>query len=87
MIRAIEIGAEDFVSEGEDYIIYTKPEDFINIKEKLNLKDNDIITSEVEYIASNYINLDEDQKEKIYELIEILEDNDDVQSVYHNMED
>lgn len=87
MLKALDAGAEDFIAEDDSYIIYTSPESFLNVKENLGVKDEDIITSEVTYIASNYISLTDDKKQKVEELIEILEDNEDVQSVYHNMEE
>ena len=43
--------------------------------------------NEVRFIPNNTIELPEDKKEKIYSLIETLEDLDDVQEVYHNMEE
>ena len=71
----------------EDIIIYTKPEDFIKIKEELeNMGYDKFITSEVTFIPDNYIKLNEDEEEKALSLIETLEDIDDVQNVYHNLE-
>ena len=71
----------------EDIIIYTKPEDFITVKEKLEKIGYDkFITSEVTFIPDNYIKLNEEEEEKALSLIETLEDIDDVQNVYHNLE-
>lgn len=71
----------------EDIIIYTKPEDFIRIKEELeNMGYDKFITSEVTFIPDNYIKLNEEEEEKALSLIETLEDIDDVQNVYHNLE-
>lgn len=71
----------------EDIIIYTKPEDFITVKEKLEKIGYDkFITSEVTFIPDNYIKLNEEEEEKVLSLIETLEDIDDVQNVYHNLE-
>ena len=71
----------------EDIIIYTKPEDFIKIKEELeNMGYDKFITSEVTFIPDNYIKLKEEEEEKALSLIETLEDIDDVQNVYHNLE-
>lgn len=71
----------------EDIIIYTKPEDFITIKEKLEKIGYDkFITSEVTFIPDNYIKLNDEEEEKVLSLIETLEDIDDVQNVYHNLE-
>ena len=71
----------------EDIIIYTKPEDFIKIKEELeNMGYDKFITSEVTFIPDNYIKLNEEEEEKALSLIETLEDIDDVQNAYHNLE-
>lgn len=71
----------------EDIIIYTKPEDFIMVKEELEKNGYDkFITSEVTFIPDNYIKLNEEEEEKALSLIETLEDIDDVQNVYHNLE-
>ncbi len=71
----------------ENIIIYTEPEKFISVLEELkNLGYDKIITSEVTFIPDNYIKLDPETTEKVLSLIETLEDFDDVQNVYHNME-
>ena len=71
----------------DDIIIYTKPEDFITVKEKLEKIGYDkFITSEVTFIPDNYIKLNDEEEEQVLSLIETLEDIDDVQNVYHNLE-
>ena len=71
----------------DDIIIYTKPEDFIMVKEELEKNGYDkFITSEVTFIPDNYIKLNEEEEEKALSLIETLEDIEDVQNVYHNLE-
>ena len=71
----------------DDIIIYTKPEDFIMVKEELEKNGYDkFITSEVTFIPDNYIKLNEEEEEKAVALSETVEDIDDVQNVYHNLE-
>ena len=71
----------------DDIIIYTKPEDFITVKEKLEKIGYDkFITSEVTFIPDNYIKLNDEEEEKVLSLIETFEDIDDVQNVYDNLE-
>lgn len=71
----------------DDIIIYTKPEDFIMVKEELEKNGYDkFITSEVTFIPDNYIKLNEEEEEKVLSLIESLEEIEDVQNVYHNLE-
>lgn len=69
------------------YTIYTTPEDFIKVKEALEKENiNEFLTSEITYVADNLISLDDEKTEKVMNLIEVLEDIDDVQNVYHNMD-
>lgn len=71
----------------EDITIYTEPDNFITVKEELDKMGYDkYIMSEVTYVPDNYIALEEEESEKVISLIEALEDIDDVQNVYHNLE-
>lgn len=88
MMNVLDNGALDFSIEEDSYVIYTTPEDFIKVKEGLEqLGVSEFLTSEVTYIASNQVSLDEETSEKVYGLVEALEDIDDVQNVYCNLED
>ena len=72
---------------GEDITIYTEPDKFLNVKDELDKLGYDkYIISEVTFIPDNYIELDEEASEKVMALIEALEDLDDVQNVYHNLD-
>ena len=84
---ALENDAIDFVSLDDSYEIYTTFESFIDMNKALEEAGiTDFIMNEVRYIPSNYITLDEDKTNKILSLVETLEDLDDVQDVYHNLE-
>lgn len=88
MMNALDLDIEDFKVLDDGYLIYTTPENFLSVKDKLEeLNYNNFISSEVTYVADNYIPLDDEVKEKVYNLIEDLEDLDDVQNVYHNLEE
>lgn len=77
----------DFVSEDDSYIVYTEPNNFISVKDELiNLGYDKFIVSEVTFVPNNYISLGEEDTEKVNNLIDALNDLDDVQSVYHNLE-
>ncbi len=77
----------DFVSEDDSYIIYTEANNFIDVKDQLiNLGYDKFVVSEVTFVPNNYISLDEENTEKVCNLIDALNDIDDVQSVYHNLE-
>ncbi len=85
---AIENDAIDFIVNDDCYEIYTTYEDFIKMNTALeNNSITEFIMNETRYIPQNTIKLDEEKTEKVYSLIETLEDLDDVQNVYHNMEE
>jgi len=83
----LELDILDFDSSDESYEITTVPDKFLEVKEKLiNLGYDDFILSEVTFVPSNYIKLDDETTEKCMSLIEALEDIEDVQNIYHNLE-
>ena len=87
MNDSLELDIEDFVANDDSYEITTEPNNFLAVKEGLEkLGYDNYIMSEITYIPDNYMELDEETKEKALSLIEALEDIDDVQAVYHNLE-
>ena len=87
MEDVLELDIDDFKSEEEGYTIETSPDNFVNVKEKLEELGYDcFLESEVTFIPSNYISLDEETSNKAINLIEDLEELDDVGEVYHNLE-
>jgi YebC/PmpR family DNA-binding regulatory protein len=71
----------------EEITIYTEPDKFLSVKDELDKLGYDkYIVSEVTFIPDNYIALDEENTEKVMALVEALEDLDDVQNVYHNLD-
>lgn len=87
MEDVLGLDVEDFLVEEDGYEIYMTPENFISVKDALDsLGYTDTLVSEVSFIPDNYIELDEEMKEKALTLIEQLEDIDDVQNVYHNLD-
>ena len=87
MEDVLELDIEDFKSDEDSYTIETTPDNFLSVKEGLEkLGYNEFLVSEVTFIPSNYIALDEETTTKAMNLIESLEDIDDVQEVYHNIE-
>ena len=87
MNDVLELEIEDFVTNEDSYEITTSPNNFLTVKEGLeDLGYNNYILSEVTYIPDNYMSLDEAATEKATSLIEALEDLENVQAVYHNLE-
>ena len=88
MLVSLDNGAIDVENDGENYNITTTPEDMLKVKDALSqIGVDEFLESEVTYIPNMEVEVDEEHKEKVLELIEQLEDLDDVQSVYFNMKD
>ena len=86
MMVVLDNGALDFITNDDNYEIYTTTDDFIKVKEALeSLGVKEFITSEITFVANNLIELDDEQSEKVQNLIDALEDIDDVQNVYSNL--
>ena len=84
---ALELGATDFLSDDEVFEIYTEPEDFSEIREALESKGYSFLSAQIAMIPSSYASIkDEEASEKMQKLLDLLHDNDDVQSVYNNWE-
>ncbi|RWR11161.1 YebC/PmpR family DNA-binding transcriptional regulator [Siminovitchia fortis] len=84
LLQAIEAGAEDMETSEEVFEIYTEPENFMAVKESLENEGFEFATAEVTMVPQTEAELDEEQQEKLEKLIDMLEDDDDVQDVYHN---
>lgn len=84
---AIEAGAEDVYSDSDEHIIYSAVEDFQQVLENLQEKYSYPEESSVGWRAQNHLTIsDKEQADKLFKLIEMLEDSDDVQEVYGNFE-
>jgi YebC/PmpR family DNA-binding regulatory protein len=81
----IENGAEDIVDQDEDIIAYTSFADFIGVQRALEQAGITVTNAEVRRIPNNTVTLTDEQAEEIIKLIDRLEDDDDVQNVFHNM--
>lgn len=86
MMVALDNGAEDVIVNDENYEIYTTTDSFLKVKDALTETGvKEFITSEITFVANNLIELDEENTEKVLDLVTQLEDIDDVQNVYHNL--
>ncbi len=85
MMDALEAGAEDMQSEGTVFEVTTDPESFAEVHKALEAKGYTFVSAEVEMVPQNYITLTTEEDVKMMEkLLSHLEDNDDVQNVWHN---
>ena len=88
MEHALECGASDFQADDEVFEIYTEPEDFSGVRDDLEKLGYTFVSAEVEMVPSTYTKLtDEDTIVKMQKLLDALEDNDDVQNVWHNWDE
>ena len=87
MEDVLSLDVLDFLSDEDSYTIYTEPNNFIAVKDALTGMGYDkFVVSEVTFVPNNYIALDEETTDKVMGLIDALNDLDDVQAVYHNLE-
>ena len=81
----IDFGADEIESDEEEIVIYTAFTDFGKMQKALEAKKLNIISSELERIPTSTLELTEKQVEEVMILVSKLEEDDDVQTVYHNM--
>lgn len=87
MMDALDCGASDFEADGDVFTIYTEPDDCGKVAAALESKGYVFASAQVEMVPQNYVKLtDAGDIKNMEKLIDALEDNDDVQNVYHNWE-
>ncbi|XZM56043.1 YebC/PmpR family DNA-binding transcriptional regulator [Clostridium perfringens] len=86
MMMALDAGAEDFASEEEVFIVTTSPEDFGTVREALEAEGLEFLEAAVKMIPDTETAINEDDAKKFQKMLDLLEDDDDVQEVYHNAE-
>ncbi len=87
MEHALEAGASDFNTDGDVFEILTEPEDFSGVREDLEAKGYTFVSAEIEMVPDVYNQIDDPAAiDKMEKLLDLLEDNDDVQNVWHNWE-
>ena len=83
---ALEAGADDFEADEECYEITTTPEAFREVRDALEQKYT-LSSAEISMVPQTMVNLtDPDQIKNMSKMLEVMEDNDDIQDVYHNWE-
>ena len=87
MEDALEAGAADFEAEETVFTIYTEPDDFNDVTKALEAKGYKFVSAQIEMVPQNYQKLDNpDDIKNMEKMIDIMEDDDDVQAVWHNWE-
>jgi YebC/PmpR family DNA-binding regulatory protein len=83
-LELIDFGLDELIAEDDFVYIYTNFEDFGTMQKALDDKGIEVNSSEFQFIPNNFKELNEEQLKEVNELIDALEEDDDVQSVYHN---
>lgn len=84
MEDCLEAGASDFQADEDVFEVYTEPDDFSAVLSDLEKK-YEFVSAEVEMVPNSYVKIeDEGAAARMQHLLDILEDNDDVQNVWHN---
>jgi YebC/PmpR family DNA-binding regulatory protein len=87
MMDALDAGADDFEADGPVFQVYTQPDDVTAVADALTGKGYKLLSAQAEMVPQNYIKLtSEDDIKNMNKMLEMFEDNDDVQNVYHNWE-
>ena len=87
MMDALEAGAADFEADGMVMEVRCEPDDFNTVVKALEDKGYTFLSADIAMVPQNYISLtDEGDLKNMQKLIDMLEDNDDVQNVWHNWE-
>lgn len=84
MLTALEAGAEDVDASDEGFEILTEPADFLEVKSALEAAGIELASADIEMVPSMHTAVSEENEEQFERMLDILEDDDDVQSVYHN---
>ena len=88
MMLALDAGAEDFAEEDDSYEVITDPDDFSKVREALEAEKIPMMQAEVTMIPQTWVELtDEEDIKRMNKLLDLLDDDDDVQAVYHNWDE
>ena len=88
MLMALDAGAEDFSAEDDSFEIITAPDDFSAVRENLEKQNIPMVSAELTMIPQTKVKLtDEEDIKKMNKLLDLLEEEDDVQAVYHSLDE
>ena len=88
MMLALDAGADDFNEEDEEYEILTAPDAFSQVRETLEKENIPMANAEVTMLPQTYVELsDEKDLTNIQRILDLLDEDDDVQEVYHNWDE
>lgn len=87
MMDALDSGADDIKKEEDCYVITSDSSNFSSVRDSLSEKGYNFVMAQVGYLPKNTVKVTDEVKEQVLKLIDDLEDHDDVQDVYSNLED
>lgn len=88
MMLALDAGAEDFAEEEDSFEVYTDPDNFSAVREALEKEGIPMMEAEITMIPQTWVQLaDEEAVKKMNKILDLLDEDDDVQGVYHNWEE
>ena len=83
---ALEAGAEDFQTNDDIFIISTKPELLMKVRDALESQGYNIISAEIDMVPNSFQKLDGQEADRALDLLNTLEDNEDVNKLYSNFD-
>ena len=86
MEAALEAGADDVIDDGEEWTIHTAMTDFTAVRDSLEAAGIVMQSAELAMVPQNLVAVDADMGQKVLRLMDALDDNDDVQNVYANVD-
>ncbi len=85
MMTALDAGAEDFSEDDDSYTILTDPDDFSNVRASLEEAGIPMVDAQISMIPQTYVELaDENSINSLTRILDLLDEDDDVQEVFHN---
>ena len=88
MMEVLDCGADDFEAEDDVFTVYTDPDDFNAVADAMTQKGYSFVSAQIEMVPQNYQKLtDPEQISLMEKLLDIMDDDDDVQNVWHNWDE
>ena len=85
MMQALDAGAADFDASEDVFEVYTDPDDFDAVKDELSKQGLTFLEAQIEMVPQTYVKLtNEDDIKNMTKMLELMEENDDIQNVWHN---
>ncbi|MEI6672204.1 MAG: YebC/PmpR family DNA-binding transcriptional regulator [bacterium] len=83
--RAMELPIADFEVDENTVVIYVDKKDFSNVQNALEKFNYHMVESDIQFIPENMVKLNEEATNKLYTLLDALDDDEDVDHVWHNL--